>query len=321
MRKGALIALLPLSCTFDGLDQYTSGDGAVGDVVVVDVIADVKADAIADGASLDASDASDAPPPPCNLSAAFGTPTAVSALNTSVIDSQAALSPDGLTVLFMSNRLNTGLNVFTASRPNVSASFGSVAALASLNFSGADTWNATLTGDLLTAYIVTDQNAADHMYKTTRASSLASFGTPQLMPNPIVHGEQPFVTPDGTILYYSDSTLGPKVQIVRAVLASSSTTVQSALVVGTHDVAIPVVDPTETVIFYAVYDNGVFGSYDIYTATRAKASDPWGTPVAVSELDTTDFEVPSWISADKCELWFTRASNANDWNIYVARRP
>lgn len=310
-----LLALVPLSCSLDGLDQYSSGDG--GDAAV-DVAADAKLDAIADSPALDVSDA---PPPPCNLAAPFGTATPVSSLNTNVLDGQAALSPDELTVYFMSNRLNAGSNVFTASRPNKSAPFGSVAALASLNFSGADTWNATLTGDGLTAYVVTDQNAADHMYKATRASSLVAFGTPKLMPSPIVNGEQPFVTPDGSILYYSDGTLGPKGQIVRAVLATSSPTVQSALVVGTHDIGIPVVDPSETVIFYAVYDQGVFGSYDIYTATRAAATDPWGTPVAVTELNTPDFEVPSWISANKCELYFTRAASGTDWNIYVAKRP
>jgi hypothetical protein len=314
MRKGAFVALLLSSCTFDGLDGYTSGDG--GSDASVDVVADAKPDAISDAAP----DTSDAPPPPCNLGAPFGTPMAVSSLNTTMIDGQAALSPDELTVYFTSNRLNKGSNVFTASRSSTSAAFGTPAALTSLNFTGADTWNVTLTGDGLTAYLVTDQNAADHMYKATRASSLASFGTPTLMPAPAVTGEQPFVTPDGAILYYSDNS-GTKGQIVRDVLATASTAVQSSLVVGTHDVGIPVVDPTETVIFYAVYDRNVFSSYDIYTATRAKATDPWGTPAAVSELNTSDFEVASWISADKCEIWFTRSPPSGDWNIYVARRP
>ena len=40
-----------------------------------------------------------------------------------------------------------------------------------------------------------------------------------------------------------------------------------------------------------------------------------------TELDTALFEVPSWVSADGCELYFTRAATSNDWNIFVARRP
>jgi hypothetical protein len=320
MRKRALVilALAPFACTFDGLDAYTSGSEATtGDG------GDAAKDAAGDGAFDAAKDATDATPPPCNLSAPFGTPTPVGALNTTMIDTGAALSPDELTVFFLSNRLNQGSNVFTASRPNTSTSFGAVAALTSLNFSGADTWNVTLTADGLTAYLVTDQNAADHMYKATRASSLASFGTPTKMPSPVVEGEQPFVLPNGSALYYSDTVIATKGQIVRATIGGSITTaVQSSLVVGTHDIGIPVLDPTETTIYYSVYDAGNFGSYDIWMATRATPTDAWSTPTAVTELNsTTDFEAPSWLSADKCELYYTRAATGSDWDVYVARRP
>jgi hypothetical protein len=308
------------ACTFDGLDQYAAGSDAAVDVMAADVGVDAALDQSqppVDGAP----DAPDAPPPPCNLSAPFGAATPLSSLDTTKIEGQAELSPDELTVYFESDRLNAGLNVFTASRSSTASPFGSVAALASLNFNGADTWNVTLTGDGLTAYLVTDQNAADHMYKATRASSLASFGTPTLMPQPIVSGEQPFVRPDGQVLYYTDNS-GTKARIARAVLSGPTVADLSITVPGNHDVGIPVVNASDTLLYFAVYDQGVQDSYDIWMTSRATPNDAWGTPVAVTELDTNGFDVPSWISADGCELYFTRApQGGGNWDIYSARRP
>jgi hypothetical protein len=246
----------------------------------------------------------------------------VTSLNTSAIDGTPLLSPDELTVLFMSNRLGGALNVFTASRASKSAGFGSIAPLASLNFGNADTWNVALTGDGLTAYVVTDMNAANNMYITTRASSLNGFGTPTLMPQPIRSGKQPFVTPDGKALYYTDETGGPKYQIARAALGGSPTVATVPISVPSLEVGIPVVNPTETLIYFAAFDHNNFDGYDIWTAKRATANDAWSTPAAVPELNTATFEAPSWISPDGCAIYFTRAlSGGSNWDIYVARKP
>lgn len=325
MRFGASIALvvaLASACSVSGLDAYSSGGDAGSTDGGAEAAKDggIPADQSAPDASSDA--AADAgPPPPCNLAAPFGAATPLSSLNTSVIEGQAHMSLDELTILFTSNRLNTGLNVFTASRPNKAAPFGAPAPLASLNFVGADTWNASLTGDGLTAYIVTDQNAADHMYVATRASSLVGFGAPQLMPAPIVSGEQPFVKADGTVLYYSDPSTTPH-QIARAVLGGSPVVTAVPISVPSLDVGIPVIDLNETLIYFAAFDHTNFLSYDIWTAKRAKATDPWSAPAPVTELNTAGFEGPSWVSPDGCALYFTRANNSgSDWDMYVARKP
>ncbi len=306
------------ACSLDGLDQYASGsDGGAKDATQPDA----TNDAPIDQSPPPADTGPDAPPPPCNLSAPFGTATPLGTLNASGYEAQAELSPDELTIYFESDRLTGGLNVFTASRPNTSSSFGSVAPLASLNFTGADTWNVTLTGDGLTAYLVTDQNAADHMYKATRASSLASFNTPTLMPTPIVTGEQPFVRPDGQVLYYSDNS-GTKGAIAHAVLAGPTITTVPLVVAGNHDLGIPVINAGDTLLYFAVYDKGIGDSYDIWMTSRATPNDAWGTPVAVTELNTNGFDVPSWVSADGCELYFTHAPfGSNNWDLYSARRP
>lgn len=326
MRVGFPIALVlaaASACSLSGLDGYASGVDAGSSDAGVDAAKDATnlPDQVAPDSSSTDGGSDVVTPPACNLAAPFGAATAVTSLNTSVIDGTALLSPDELTVLFMSNRLNAGLNVFTASRANKTAGFGSVAPLASLNFAGADTWNVALTGDGLTAYLVTDQGAANNMYVATRASSLVGFGTPKLMPPPIVSGTQPFVTPDGKALYYTDETTGPKYKITRAALGPPPTVAAVPISVPSLDVGIPVINPTETLIYFSAFDHTNFLSYDIWTAKRATASDAWSTPTAVTELNTAGFEAPSWVSPDGCALYLTRASSGGDWDIYVARKP
>lgn len=326
MRRVALLALtlVPLACTFGGLDAYTSGDGSAGvDGGSDATLEDSGPDVVAVGDASDAGDTStaadvvtDAPVAPCNLSAPFGAPKPVTSLNTSAYyEAQAALSPDERTVYFLSSRLGQGMNVFTASRANKSLPFGSAAAVPSLNFAGTDTWNVTLTGDGLTAYFL---KGAD-MYKATRASSLAAFGSAIPMPSPLVDGEHPFVLPNGSTLYYSYLNKSAEGVIMRTPLGGAPAPVmQSSLAVSGHNVGIPVVDPTETTIYFAVYDTT---TYDIWMATRKVPTGPWSAPVAVTELNTTAFQTPSWLSADACELYFTRVPGPTNWDIYVARRP
>ena len=258
---------------------------------------------------------------PCNLSAKFGPPAPVTELNAGGIDAQAILSADQLAVYFMSNRAGAS-QAFTATRSLPTSSFGIPVRLASLDFAGADTWNVAITGDGLSAYFVTTQSGQDRMYKAKRTNTLADFASQKPMPAPVVDGEQPYVVPDGSALYYSDAKQSPKDVIVRAALPIlAAPEVQASLAVPPHDIAIPVVTPDERTIYFAVYDAGVFASYDIWMATRSTATDAWSTPVAVSELDTAAFEVPSWISPDGCTLYFTRAADAGHWAIYVARKP
>jgi hypothetical protein len=48
-------------------------------------------------------------------------------------------------------------------------------------------------------------------------------------------------------------------------------------------------------------------------------ADAFGTPTAVSELDSVDGEYPTWLSPDECRLYFTRL-NGDQSDIFVASR-
>jgi len=60
------------------------------------------------------------------------------------------------------------------------------------------------------------------------------------------------------------------------------------------------------------------GSYDLYVATRANVSAPFGTPTGVAGLNTTDADQQPFISADGASLYFDRTPTGGQTSIYRA---
>lgn len=58
---------------------------------------------------------------------------------------------------------------------------------------------------------------------------------------------------------------------------------------------------------YFVSNRGPNGDYDIYRATRATRTDPFGAPALVTELSTSTSEDDPFLTADGLELWFNRS--------------
>jgi hypothetical protein len=66
----------------------------------------------------------------------------------------------------------------------------------------------------------------------------------------------------------------------------------------------------------------VSGNGDVWVARRASVNVPFGTPTAVSEVNTTDFETSSAISTDGLTLWFgsDRGGGVGGNDIWVSGR-
>ena len=80
----------------------------------------------------------------------------------------------------------------------------------------------------------------------------------------------------------------------------------------------------------AVSPNGLFfvlgstrtptaGDYDLWIASRADRADPWPAPTAVTELNTTAAEIPSYISDDGLYLVF-RVDDGSGWDVFQTQR-
>lgn len=284
---------------------------------------------VANGGANDArpSDGSppDAKPPRCNPTAAFGTPVAVTALNTSSNDEAARLSSNELTVYSSSDR-GGGVgswDIWLATRASTSDAFGTPSLLAGVNTTGLERYP-TVTADGLVLYAFVGADPNYDLAIATRASVTSSFSALSTIAalNTSGSDELPYALPDGSAIYF-ESQRSNSAELYRAVRNGAGFDAPN-LVTGTNlEVANqsgPVLSPDELTLYFNS-DRAGSGTYEIYEATRASTVQGFDAPVALN-LDPTGkhFTTPSWISNDNCVLYFTSRSVSGDYDIYYARR-
>jgi Tol biopolymer transport system component len=293
----------------DGGGATTDGTTQLGDAGQVTTDSGVDAGATDGGAIVDAAR--------CNPTAAFGPAIAVDAVNTSTADDELArLSPDELTLYFSSNR-NGGPNkddIFLTGRLMADASFGAASAVPGVNTTASER-APSVTADGKNLYAMTSPTGGMPftISVATRASTLSPFSA--LGPVAVVDDTSasdivPYVLPDQSALYFTSTRDGGQYEIYRAANASGSYQtpigISGALIntvnQGAQDA---VVTPDELNLYFAS-SRGDVGSLDMYQSTRATKNDSWGAPSNLVGLNTQDVDVPTWISADNCVLYFTR---------------
>jgi hypothetical protein len=143
------------------------------------------------------------------------------------------------------------------------------------------------------------------------------------------HGSDggPYTLPSGEALYFHSDRFGMNLMRAERIGTSFShvTTVPITFPPGLiFTTACPVVAPDELTIYFVAQDSAT--RTDIWTATRATKADSFGEAAPVVEVNTDlGNEVPSFISADGCRLYFDRNSNVPfGWtppgNSFVAER-
>lgn len=84
-------------------------------------------------------------------------------------------------------------------------------------------------------------------------------------------------------------------------------------------------DPSLTADGLELYFNsnrpGGTGGNDMWVATRAAIGDPWGTPRAISELNTTGDDATPVVSHDGLTLYWAAPGAGGAKDLYVATRP
>lgn len=265
----------------------------------------------------------------CSATAAFGRPTALAALNTPNSDEQATLSADELTLYFSRDDGNGNYDIYQATRASKTATFGAATAVPGVNTTAAQEREPRVTADGLTMYAtaraIPVTSSKFHVVFATRATADASFGPLQSVPvvNGTTNDSDPFITADGRVLYFSSDRSG-NYALYRSVKNGSAFSAPE-LVMGTNldstsDDITPVLSEDELTLYLASARLGGKGMVDVFLATRATAQDPFGLPVAVTELNSSDPDIPSWLSADGCELYFTRFTPATNLDLAVAMR-
>jgi Tol biopolymer transport system component len=219
---------------------------------------------------------------PCPLGP-FGGEQNLAEVNSADYDLSPAISADGLTLIFTSDRADGagGYDLWLASRTSPSGSFGAPENMAELNSPDSDS-APELSADGLTLFFASDRGGGQgdfDLWFATRPDSTSAFGAPEnLVEVNTEHTERaPSISSDGETLYFSSDR--------------------------------PSEDPDS-------------GSSDIWVATRDDATSAFGEPVFADGINTVDVESDPEISDDGDTLFFgsDRPDGEGGPDIWYAER-
>lgn len=264
---------------------------------------------------------------PCNLKEQFMAPVIVPGLGS--IGTLARMSADE-TVAYFSVAMDGGHpHLFSATRPTMTGTFGTPVGYTSLNTSVGENFPTVSTNGLLLIYSSTNPDGGvgmSDLWQATRTNPANNFIGTGVVPgiDTTLVDDEAFLTAD-TELWFESTRSTTNNEIFRAASNGSGGFVSPAPVIElnstTDDNLYPTLSADKLAIFFARSGADTqSGSLDIWTATRASASDPFGTPASVTELNTMNDERPAAISADKCRLYFATGTTGA-LTEYVASRP
>ena len=324
MRMSGLRDRLCVLATFGRLAVIAGAGTGCGGVASGDGPPDAAVPAI-DAAVDAAPDA--APVPRCDPSKPFGVPTPVDGVNSAGVD-QGAKLVDDLTIYFGSNRDGPGA-LYMATRSSPSSAFSAPVPLAQINATGSAS-GPTLTGDGLTLYyaLIPTGGQTGELYVSHRARKADPFpaGSAVANVNSSLDDLDPFITEDGSALYFDSAVTGALLLYVALRQASGAFGAPQALTslnVGPVD-GHPVLSHDGLTLYWSSTrtDGGAQGSTDIWFATRPTTAAVFGAASRIAELSSTASESLSWISADGCVAYLqsTRGGTGQQ-DIYQAVKP
>ena len=215
----------------------------------------------------------------------FSPPAPVSEVNTSTFETSSAISADGLTLWFGSDR-PTGVgttDIWASSRPSRSAPWTTPLNVVALNTAAEDIPRPPGQHNLVMP--LSSKTASSAVYETffaTRPSTGAPFGTPVLVSDLVVPNRSTvdgFLTDDGLTLFYSSA---------------------------------PAVAPADG----ATTDGGM-PTADLYVAFRRSVTAPFTATQPLDDLNTPGDERDPFLTPDGKTLYFT-SDRDGALNIYTA---
>ena len=285
-----------------GDGDASSGDGAV----------DAAADAGAVG---------------CQTFGAWSSPEPVAELNTTSSDWMADLTPDGLTIYFVSSRSGGagGLDVWHASRADPGSAFGPAENQTDLNDDRGFSAPSFTADGLYVLFGVSSSN--NDLYAAVRSDLGSPFSAPAAVVelNSADTDWDPYVSPDGLTACFSSSRPGGMGS--RDIVCASRTSRAASFDSPVHLSEInsgsfeggPFLTPDGLDVYFSSRRAGGMGDKDLYHATRASTGDPFGAPTPVTQLNSVEEDEDPVVSADGLELYFSSVRGGNA-DIYRARR-
>lgn len=271
----------------------------------------IDARPVTDGSAADTS--ADAREPTCAASM-FTTSAPVSDLNSPASEVYLRMAADELTAYFARQEPDEILYVTT--RPSTTAPFAMPSKLPITGNSTLETTSPSVTADGLTLYFTSNRTGTlggRDIYRATRLVTTTNFGTiTQLTALSSASAENDaYVVPDGSAIYFSSNRSGMS-RIYRAAVQGTTFGSVDEVLSDTLGLTRVVVSPDELTMLYTT-------GGDLRLSVRASTTVSWLPGANVAALDTTGSDLPSWISADKCRLYY--GTNAGgDYQLRVAVR-
>ena len=245
---------------------------------------------------------------PANLESLAGSSAA---LNTGAVDGCAALSADGLTIVFTTNRTGN-FDLYTATRPSKSDGFGAPVALPSpVNSSDNEACATFGPGNRLYFASSRDDPAYD-LY----ASKLGprGWGVPERLG---AHINTPGMLEEAADFYTDDegrevmvftrrNLAGTVADIYYSIEGGPAFPVEGGPHSSAADARASVTSDGLTMFFDSTRSGGL-GGPDIYYATRSNTSEPFGTAIHLPQLSSAMFDARPFISKDGTMLTYSSA--------------
>jgi hypothetical protein len=319
--------VLGLACTLGGAAcGNVSGAGSRSDAGDAPPIMDA-------GGISDAEPLPDAPPAAtvCDPLAKFGplTPVVIPGLD-GLLKHSANLSLDELTMYFDAIAPNGDSNLYITTRTSRAAAWGQATALTSVNSSKNDD-RPSVSSDGLALWFVSNRiaNESEHIFVATRASTLASFGTPEVASinatDTSVPDAWPFQTADNQELWLASERVPTQglfdIWRAPAVGKGFGTPVQVLELDSMGSDGKPMLSADRLTLYLGSTrpGTGTKGSFDIWRTHRQNVADGFPAPVLVPELNSAKSDFATWISPDGCRIYITANDGTTD-AIYVASR-
>jgi hypothetical protein len=290
--------------------------------------------AVYSGDAIYASSTSDALPLTvrCTPTALFGTPVNVAELNSGDNEFSATLSADELTVYLSSiNRAGSvgGVDMYVATRGAKTDPFGTPTLVTPPNTKYNDL-EPMLSADGLALYFTHEDNttgaAPANLWIAQRSSVADPFPAGTKIAGidtatASVKDIEPYVVGSG--LYFASSRSGVfDLYYAAAPNLTLPTEVPGVNSATASDFA-PVVSPDELTIYFASDRPNGKGQADVWMATRASPAVAFSNVTALTSVNSSSLDYPTWISPDSCTLYLVsdRPGTHGGRDIWRATKP
>lgn len=260
----------------------------------------------------------------CDLAKPFGAIVHLVDLSSPAPDYTLSMTADEKVVVLGSFRADGGPQLFVATRATLADTFSTPVLLQIADAAGPSTPSLTPDGGVLFFTMYVPGTALD-LFSTTGLAD-GTYAAPVALDelNSAADDLTPALGVDGDEVFFDSFRNG-----IQGIYRSTRTAagmfrppvlVNEIFIDGGRQIA-PVLSADGKTLYFAADTPSGLGALDIWVATRASRTDPFGPPRPVPELSSTASDQPAWLSPDGCRLYFASGRAGAGFDFYRASKP